>query len=108
MVEKIAGILKGYLSWLFQVFPGDKVIFSLRVVFVVSAIMADFPSARWIQASAGVYHDLRPQVGGALSLTPGDDQDGRWGDILSPGSLGFGFGFVSGDTKPYIFWHHRH
>ncbi len=84
MVEKIAGILKGYLSWLFQVFPGDKVIFSLRVVFVVSSIMTDFPSARWIQASAGVYHDLRPQVGGALSLTPGDDQDGRWGDIFVP------------------------
>jgi hypothetical protein len=72
------------------------------------SIMTDFPDARWIQASVGVHHDLAPQVGGALSLTPGDDQDGRWGDILSPGSLGFGFGFVSGDTKPYIFWHHKH
>ncbi len=43
--------------------------------------------------------------GGALSLPPGDDHDhdGRWGNTLSPGGLGFGF--ASGDTKPYIFWH---
>ena len=82
---------------------GQGYFFSLRVVFVVSSIMTDFPSARWIQASAGVYHDLRPQVGGALSLTPGDDQDGRWGDILSPGSLGFGSGSYLGILNPTFF-----
>ena len=58
--------------------------------FRVPQITPDFPDARLIQASAGVQHELLSQVGGALSLTPGDDQDGRWGDILSPGSLGFG------------------
>jgi hypothetical protein len=87
-------------------FPGTG-LFSFCVF--VCSIVTDFPGARWVQASVGVHDDLSPQVGdAALSLTPGDDQDGRWGDILSPGSLGFGFGFVSGDTKPYIFWHHKH
>ena len=71
-------------------------------------IATDFPDARWIQASVGVHLDTSSRVGGALSLTPGDDQDGRWGDNLSPGSLGFGFGFASGDTKPFTFWHHEH
>ena len=87
--------------------PGTG-LFVFQFVCFGFSIMPDFPDARWIQASVGVHHDLAPRVGGALSLTPGDDQDGRWGDILSPGSLGFGFGFVSGDTKPYIFWHHKH
>jgi hypothetical protein len=59
-------------------------------------------------ASVGVHLNLSSQVGGALSLTPGDDQDGRWGDILSPGSLGFRFRVVYQDTKPYSFWHHKH
>ena len=58
-------------------------------------IATDFPDARWIQASVGVRRDTSSRVGGALSLTPGDDQDGRWGDTLSPGSLGFGLGFAS-------------
>ena len=47
-----------------------------RQVFCVPQIAPDFPDARLIQASAGVHHDLSSQVGGALSLTPGDDQDG--------------------------------
>ena len=71
-------------------------------------IATDFPDARWIQASVGVRLDTSSRVGGALSLTPGDDQDVRWGDTLSPGSLGFGFGFASGDTKPFTFLHHKH
>ena len=53
-------------------------------VFRVPQIAPDFPDARLIQASAGVQHDLSSQVGGALSLTPGVDQDGRWGDIFDP------------------------
>jgi hypothetical protein len=52
--------------------------------FCVPQIAPDFPDARLIQASAGVQHDLLSQVGGALSLTPGDDQDGRWGDTFVP------------------------
>ncbi len=52
--------------------------------FRVPQITPDFPDARLIQAPAGVQHDLSSQVGGALSLTPGDDQDGRWGDIFVP------------------------
>ena len=50
--------------------------------FRVPQIASDFPDARLIQASAGVRHDLSSQVGGALSLTPGDDQDGRWGNTF--------------------------
>jgi len=53
-------------------------------VFRVPQIAPDFPDARLIQASAGVQHDLSSQVGGAFSLTPGDDQDGRWGNIFCP------------------------
>ena len=74
--------------------------------FRLAQIAQEFPDARMIQASAGVQHDLSTQVGDALSLTPGDDQDGRWGDIFCP--QGFGFGFASGDTKPYSFWHTQH
>ena len=106
MVDNTARTLKGCLSRLPHGLREQVYLRSIRVFGF--SIMTDFPGARWIQASVGVHHDLSPQVGGALSLTPGDDQDGRWGDILSPGSLGFGFGFVSGDTKPYIFWHHKH
>ncbi len=72
-------------------------------VFQVAQIAPEFPDACLIQASAGVQHNLSTQVGDALSLTPGDDQDGRWGNIFCP--QGFGFGFASGDTKPYSFWH---
>ncbi len=42
----------------------------------VAQIAQEFPDARSIQASAGVQHDLSTQVVDALSLTPGDDQDG--------------------------------
>ena len=42
----------------------------------VPQIAPDFPDAHLIQESAGVQHDLSSLVGGALSLTPGDDQDG--------------------------------
>ncbi len=52
--------------------------------FRVPQIAPDFPDARLIQASAGVQHNLSSQVGGALPLTPRDDQDGRWGDIFCP------------------------
>ena len=34
------------------------------------------PGACLIQASAGIRHNLLSQVGGALPLTPGNDQDG--------------------------------
>ena len=53
-------------------------------VFRVPQIAPDFPDARLIQASAEVQRDLSPQVGGALSLTLGDDQDGQWGDTFVP------------------------
>jgi hypothetical protein len=52
--------------------------------FRVPQIAPDFPNARLIQVSAGVQHNLSSQVGGALSPTPGDDQDGRWGDTFVP------------------------
>ncbi len=53
-------------------------------VFCVPQIAPDFHDARLIQASAGIQQDLSSQVGGALSLTPGNDQNGRWGDIFVP------------------------
>jgi hypothetical protein len=53
-------------------------------VFLCTSDHADFPDARLIQASTGVQHDLSSQVGGAFPLTPGDDQDGRWGDNFVP------------------------
>ncbi len=70
----------------------------------VREIVTDFPDARWIQASVGVHPDLSSQVGGAVSLTPGDDQDGGWGNIFVPRESRVRlFGFISGDTKPYMF-----
>ncbi len=41
--------------------------------FRLAQIAQEFPGARLIQASAGVRHDLSPQVGDAFPLTPGDD-----------------------------------
>jgi hypothetical protein len=52
--------------------------------FRVSLSAPDFHDARLIQASAGIQHDLSSQLGGALPLTPGNDQDGRWGNISVP------------------------
>ncbi len=62
---------------------GDGVVTGDRF-FRVPRIAPDFPDARLIQASAGVRHNLSSQVGGALSLTPGDDQVGKWGDTFLP------------------------
>ena len=30
------------------------------------------------------------------------------GRLFVPRESGFGFGFASGDTKPFTFWHHKH
>ena len=70
-------------------------------VFKVAQIAPDCPDARLIQASAGVQHNLLPQVGDAFPLTPGDDQDGRWGDIFVP--RGSGLGLHLGILNPTFF-----
>ncbi len=46
----------------------------------VFSIGMDFPGAR-------SNHNLLSPVGGALSLTPGDDRNGRWGDSKPRPSL---------------------
>jgi len=58
--------------------------------------------------SRGSFSGVGIEVGGSRSSVLSGPPTHTGATLLSPGSLGYGFGFASGDTKPYIFWHHQH